>query len=299
MEWIVSTGLSVLVETLPDDAATSPWEVLTAPFMRQAFIIGTLVALASGVVGYFVLLRDLPFATHAIAHIGFPGATLAALLAIPTGVGLVVACLIGAVTMGALSRRARDREVVTGTVLAFASALGILFNSLGTGQSGMITSILFGNVLAVSPEQIIIFGVITLLAITTLLAVGRPLFFASVDPEVAAARGVPTRTLGALFLIVMSLIVAGAVTVVGVLLIFALLVTPAAAAVRVTARPGRVIALAVTIALVSVWGGLTVAAFQPWPPSFVITAIACLIWLAAQLSPRIRGEHRLHPANRA
>lgn len=254
-------------------------QLLTTPFMINALLAGTLIALTAGVVGYFVLLRDLPFATHAVAHIGFPGATLAVLLGLTPVIGLLGGCVIGGVAIGVMGHRARDREVVTGTVLAFASGLGIMFNSLGSAQSGMVTNLLFGNILAITQDQVITFAVIAAVILALLALTGRKLVFASVDPDVAAARGLPVRALSGMFLIAMSLIIALSVTVVGVLLIFALLVTPAATAIRLTARPLYVIVIAIGIALVSVWGGLVVSTYQPWPPSFVITTIACALWL--------------------
>lgn len=287
------TGLlAVLVDSFSDSGDSSGLSLLATPFMRNALIAGTLVAIAAGVVGYFVILRDLPFATHAVAHIGFPGATLAALVGWSPVAGLVVACLGGAGAIAALSHRLRDREIVTGTVLAFASGLGILFTSVGSGQSGMVTSILFGNVLAVTIDQIVAFAIITVVVLGTLGVVGRRLLFASLDPEVAEAKGVRVRALGAAFLAAMSLVVAGAITVVGVLLIFALIVTPAAAAIKITARPGRVIALSIAIAITAVWGGLVVVMFVPWPPSFAITTIACGIWLAVSQAARL-SENRV------
>lgn len=279
--------MTLIIETLVtsfDEGAG--WQLLSTPFMRNAFIVGTMVAIAAGVVGYFVLLRGLPFATHAVAHIGFPGATLAALVGWPPALGLAGACIVGGGAIGAMTRRVEDREIVTGTVLAFASGLGILFNSLGSGQSGMITSILFGNVLSVSEAQILWFSAAMVICLGMLAAIGRPLFFASIDPDVAAAKGVRVSLLGGVFLVLMSLVVAAAVTIVGVLLIFALLVTPAAAATHVTARPGAVVAFAIAIALGAVWIGLIVAMFVPWPPSFVITSVACATWLTLSVARR-------------
>lgn len=284
--------LATLVENFSGGDQSSGLEILTTPFMRNAFVAGTLVAVAAGLIGYFVLLRDLPFATHSIAHIGFPGATFAALVGLPITVGLIIGCLAGAGAISTLGARIRDREVVTGTVLAFASGLGLLFASIGSGQPGMITSILFGNVLAISVDQIVVCAVIALLAVVMAITVGRLLLFASIDPEVAAAKGLPVRALGAAFLIVMSLAIATAVTIVGVLLIFALLVTPAAAAIKVTARPAAGIGVAMGIAAVSVWVGLVVAAFEPWPPSFTITTTACLFWLIIAQTARLRENRR-------
>lgn len=278
------------IATLVTDPQTSSGlELLTTPFMINALIAGSLIALASGVIGYFVLLRDLPFATHAVAHIGFPGATLAVLAGASAVFGLIAACTLGGLAIGAMGHRARNREVVTGTVLAFATGLGILFNSLGSAQTNLLTNLLFGNILAITTEQVVAFSIIVVLVLAVLALIGRKLLFASVDPDVAAARGLNTRALSAVFLVAMSLIIAISVTIVGVLLIFALLVTPAATAIRLTAKPTLVVAIASAIALVSVWGGLIVATFQPWPPSFVITTIACAMWVILPLLARLIG----------
>ncbi len=280
----------MLIATLVNDTQTnSGLSLLTTPFMINALIAGTLIALAAGAIGYFVLLRDLPFATHAVAHIGFPGATLAVLIGVTPVVGLVVACVAGGIAIGAMGHRARNREVVTGTVLAFATGLGLLFNSLGSAQSSLLTNLLFGNILAITTDQVVAFAVIVVVVLGILALFGRRLLFASVDPDVAAARGLNIRVISAVFLLAMSLIVAISVTIVGVLLIFALLVTPAATAIRLTAKPMFVIAIASAIALVSVWGGLLVATYQPWPPSFVITTIACVIWVALPQLMKLRG----------
>lgn len=263
---------------------TADLSLLGTQFMINALIAGTLIAIAAGTIGYFVLLRDQAFATHAIAHIGFPGATLAALLFINPVWGLLVACVGGGLAIGAFGHRKGDREVVTGTILAFASGLGILFASIGSRQSGMVTNILFGNILAVSQEQLVVFAVITVVVLIAMVATGRQLMFCSIDPEVAAAKGIPVRALSTVFLICMSLVIAISVTVVGVLLIFALLVTPAATAIRITARPAAVVIIATSISVVSVWAGLVVSTYQPWPPSFIIVTIACAIWVVTMIT---------------
>ena len=283
-------------EVLPSTTSLlADLSLLTTPFMINALIAGTLIAMAAGTIGYFVLLRDQAFATHAIAHIGFPGATLAALLFINPIWGLLVACVGGGLAIGAFGHRKGDREVVTGTILAFASGLGILFASIGSRQSGMVTNILFGNILAVSQDQLVIFGVITVIVLIAMVITGRQLMFCSIDPEVAAAKGIPVRALSTIFLICMSLVIAISVTVVGVLLIFALLVTPAATAIKLTARPAAVVAIATSISVVSVWAGLIVSTYQPWPPSFIIVTIACTIWAVTPLYTRYRDK-RTTPA---
>jgi zinc/manganese transport system permease protein len=275
-------------------------EVLMSPFLRNALIGGSLVAVAAGLLGYFVITRQNAFAAHALAHIGFPGATGALLVGVPVTLGLAVFCLGGGLLIGLLGRRVADREMATGTILALATALGVLFASLASANAGTTTSVLFGNLLAISRDQLLIFGSFTAAVVLALAVIARPLVFASVDPEVAGARGVPVRALGIAFVVLLALTVTMAVQVVGTLLLFALVVTPAATALRITARPIRVAALAVGLALVSVWGGLVLATMVNLPPSFFIVSLSVLAWvvvLAAtgrRPAPRPVDTHHPH-----
>lgn len=267
----------------------SDWiEVLSAPFMVNALLAGTLVAVAAGLVGYHVVVRRQVFAAHALAHIGFPGATGAVVLGVPVTFGLLVFCLAGALAIGALGKAVSERDVATGTVLAFATALGVLFASTASRSASTITNILFGNLLGVSAGQIVVFACFTVVLGVALAVVARPLAFASVDPQVAEARGVPVRALGVVFMVLLALVVTMSVQVVGTLLLFALVVTPSAAALYVTARPAAVVALGTVIALVSVWAGLVAAAMFDLPPSFAIVTIAVVVWLALFLASRVR-----------
>ncbi|MTA74938.1 MAG: metal ABC transporter permease, partial [Actinobacteria bacterium] len=228
----------------------SNWvEVLSQPFMRNAFIAGSLVAIASGMLGYFVVVREGEFAAHALGHIGFPGATGAVLLGLSPTLGLAVFCVGGALVIGALGKRASERATATGTVLAFATGLGILFASLATESSTTVTNVLFGNLLAVSTGQIKVFALFTIALALVLAVIARPLMFASVNPDVAEAKGVAVKALGIAFLVLMGLVVTMAVQVVGTLLLFALVVTPPATALKLTARPIRVVLLGTTIGL--------------------------------------------------
>ncbi|TFV73762.1 metal ABC transporter permease [Blastococcus sp. CT_GayMR20] len=258
----------------------SNWlEVLQSPFMRNALIGGSLVAIAAGLLGYFVITRQNAFAAHALAHIGFPGATGAILVGAPVTLGLAVFCVAGGLLIGLFGRRVADREMATGTILALATALGVLFASLASANASTTTSVLFGNLLAISRQQLVVYAAFTALVVLTLAVLARPLVFASVDPDVAEARGVPVRALGIAFVVLLALTITMAVQVVGTLLLFALVVTPAATALRLTPRPLRVAGLAVAIALVAVWGGLVLSAMVDLPPSFFIVALAVLAWL--------------------
>jgi zinc/manganese transport system permease protein len=254
-------------------------EILSSPFMRNALVGGSLVAVAAGLLGYFVITRQNAFAAHALAHIDFPGATGAILIGAPVTLGLAVFCVVGGVLIGLFGRRVADREMATGTILALATALGVLFASLASANAGTTTSVLFGNLLAISGDQLLVFAVFTVAVVGTLAVLARPLVFASVDPDVAEARGVPVRALGLAFVVLLALTITMAVQVVGTLLLFALVVTPAATALRLTARPPMVAALAVALALGSVWGGLVLSAMVDLPPSFFIVSLAVLAWL--------------------
>lgn len=266
------------------------WQILTSAFMRNALIGGTLVALAAGLIGYFVIVRNTAFAAHALAHIGLPGATGAALLGLPVGMGLLAFCVGGALVIGALGSRAHDREVATGTVLALATGFGLFFNSLATKNSSTLTNVLFGNLLAITHQQLLNFTALLLLLAATVVFVFRPLLFASVNPQVAEAKGVPVRVLSVLFMVLLGIAVTMAVLAVGTLLLFALVVTPAATAIMVTARPILAMAISTGISVVSVWAGLAVSAIFNMPPSFVIVTIACGFWLAVWTVDRVRNS---------
>ncbi|OBB73403.1 metal ABC transporter permease [Mycobacterium sp. 852014-52144_SCH5372336] len=254
------------------------WQILMSSFMRNALIGGTIVALAAGLIGYFVVVRNTAFAAHALAHIGLPGATGAVLVGVPVGVGLGVFCIGGALVIGVLGRRAADREVATGTVLAMATGLGLFFNSLATKSSSTLTNVLFGNLLAISRQQIITFAVLVAVLAVCIALIYRPLLFTSVNAQVADARGVPVRALSVAFMALLGLAVTMAVQAVGTLLLFALVVSPAAAAIMLTPRPGKAIALSTAFSLAAVWVGLGLSAMFNAPPSFVIVTVACSVW---------------------
>jgi zinc/manganese transport system permease protein len=275
----------------------SNWvEVLTAGFMRSAIIGGVLVAVAAGMLGYFVIVRRHAFAAHALAHIGFPGATGALLIGVPVTAGLAVFTVGGAVAISLLGRRLAEREVVTGTVLAFATGLGVLFNSMSTSSANSVTNVLFGNLLAISTQQLWTFGLLTAALAVVLAVVARPLVFASVNPDVAEARGVPVRILNVVFMVALALVITMAVQVVGTLLLFGLVVTPSAAALAVTARPAAVAVLSTAFGIASVLLGLLLAAMFNLPPSFVIIALSFALWLAAIVVCRDRAQADAAPA---
>jgi zinc/manganese transport system permease protein len=234
------------------------------------------------------VVRQGEFAAHALGHIGFPGATGAVLLGISPLIGLGAFCVVGAVVIGLLGSRANERATATGTVLALATGLGILFASLATRTTSTVTNVLFGNLLAVTTAQLLVFAGFTVLLALVLAVVGRPLMLASVAPEVAEAKGVPVRALGIVFLVLMGLLVTMAVQAVGTLLLFALVVTPPATALRLTARPSRVALTSILIGLVAVGAGLTLSAMFNLPPSSFIVGVSFLVWAITLAATRSR-----------
>ncbi|MCU0311801.1 MAG: metal ABC transporter permease [Acidimicrobiales bacterium] len=268
------------------------WDVLQSDFMRNALIGGCIVAVAAGLLGYFVIVRQHAFAAHALAHIGFPGATGAVLIGVPVTLGLAVFTIGGALAIGLLGKRLTDREVSTGSILAFATGLGVLFNSLATKSANTVTNVLFGNLLAISDDELVTFGLITTGIVVVLAVIARPLTFASVNERVAEARRVPVRSLGVAFLILLALVITMAVQVVGTLLLFALVVTPAATALRFTARPAMAAALGTGIALFGVVGGLVLSTMFNLPPSFFVVSLVFVIWLVTLATVgRRRHDH--------
>ncbi len=267
------------------------WLTLTSPFMRDALLGGTIVALAAGLIGYFVVIRNTAFAAHALAEIGLPGATGAVLVGLPVAFGLGVFCVGGALVIGALGKRAAERDVATGTVLAMAIGLALLFNSLATKASSTMTNILFGNLLAISHGQLVTFAGLLILLAVSIGFIYRPLLFASVNRQVAEAKGVPVRALSIIFMALLGLAVTMAVQAVGTLLLFALIVTPAATAIMLTPRPSIAMLISTIISMVSVSVGLGVSAMFNLPPSFVIVAIACTAWFVVWVA-----NHRVRPS---
>ena len=262
---------------------------LHAPFMTNAFLAGLCIALASGVMGYFTIARHSAFAAHALAHIGLPGATGAALFGLPVSLGLGLFALGGALTIGALGKRASQREIATGTVLAFATGLGLFFARLSTSATQQMESILFGSILTITTEQILGFLIFDVILLAVLTVVYRPLLYSSLDEEVAQAKGVSITAMNLVFMAVMAGVVTIAVPAVGTLLVFALVITPAATANIMTAAPFRAMVVASALCLVAIWGGLTLSAMFPAPPSFLIVTLSTLFWAVARGCVAIRS----------
>ncbi len=265
-------------------------DILDSAFMRNALIGGTIVALAAGIIGYFVVVRQSAFAAHALAHIGLPGATGAVLLGLSPVFGLGVFCVVGAILISLLGQRASERDVVTGTVLAFATGLGLFFNSLATKSSSTMTNVLFGNLLAITGEQLAVFAALLAVVAVTVGIAYRPLLYSSINSPVAQAKGIPVGALSLVFMILLGLTVTMAIQAVGTLLLFALVITPAATAIALTPRPVVAMAISTGIAVTCVWLGLIVSAMFNVPPSFLIVTIVTAVWLAVWL--RHRSGHR-------
>lgn len=276
------------------------FEPLQYDFMQNAYLAGTIIAIVSAIVGFFVVLRGLSFAAHALSHIGFAGATGAIVLGLDPLVGLLAFTIGASLAMGALGERLRGRDVAIGIVLAFSLGLGALFLSLYTRYATQAYNILFGTILGVSRGDVLVSLVLGVVVVVAIGFVYRPLLFTSVDPEVAAARGVPVEALGVAFLAIVAVAVAEAVQVVGVLLIFTLLVAPAATAGYVTTRPSRSIVLAVVLALLETWIGITLAYYSKYPVSFYISALGFALYLAGRFLGHLRtGPNRRGPSENA
>ena len=252
-------------------------------FMQHAYAAGIIVAVVAGIVGYFVVLRSLSFAGHALSHIGFAGATGAVALGVNPVYGLLVFTVGAAMGMGFMGKRIYGRDVVIGIVLAWTLGLGVLFLSLYTGYATEAYALLFGEILGISQADVVVTLIAGVVTLTAMAIMFRPLLFASVDGDVAEARGVPVRLLSILFMVGLAVSVSEAVQVVGVLLIFALLVTPPAIAERLTAHPIKAIGLSVLLAILFTCIGLFISFYLPYPVSFFITTLAFITYLAVRL----------------
>jgi zinc/manganese transport system permease protein len=258
-------------------------ELFRYDFMQHAFEAGTIVALTAGVIGYFVVLRGLSFAAHALSHIGFAGATGAVLTGAAPIVGLLAFTMSAGAVMGALGQRLRGRDVTIGLVMAWSLGLGLLFTRLYKGSANLAIGILFGQIFGITSQDVAVTFVAGALTVLLVVAVYRPLLFATLDEEVAEAKGVPVRALSIAFMVVLAVAVSEAVQVVGVLLIFALIVAPAAIAERFTTRPSRGVLLAALLAVLFTWAGLTIAYYLPYPVGFFITTIAFWSYILARV----------------
>lgn len=275
--------------------------MLGQEFMRNALLSGTFVAVACGLVGYFVVLRAQVFAGDALGHVAFTGALGAAVLGVDIRLGLFAATIAGGMLMGALGARARADDVVTGSLFAWTLGLGVLFLSLFTTRSSGANGttgvrVLFGSIFGLSGSDVATSIALSAAASLILLAIARPLLFASLDAAIAAAQGVPVRALGVGFLALLGLVAAQTSQTVGTLLLLGLIAAPAAAAHRLTSSPYRGLALSAALSLAAVWAGLTLTYLLPTvPPSSAIIGVAVGLYgvaLVATASP-LGGWRRL------
>lgn len=258
------------------------------PLVFNSLIAGALLALVGGLIGIFVMNRDMSFAVHGISELSFAGAAFALLLGANVVLGSVVGSIAAALIIGALGAKAKERNSIVAVLMPAGLGLGILALALYEGRAANKFGLLTGQIVAVDDPQLMWLAIICGLVLLVLALVWRPLNFSSLDPEVAAARGVPTRILSVVFMLLLGLSVAASVQVVGALLVLSLLVTPAAAALRLTASPVLAPILSVAFALVSVLGGILLALGAGLPISPYVTSISFLIYVIARAIERVR-----------
>jgi zinc/manganese transport system permease protein len=280
--------------SLTFDVPSDIRELLQFPFMVHALEAGTIVAVLAASVGWFVVLRRQSFAGHTLAVMAFPGAAGAALAGLPTALGYYFMCGAASLALGTGSRPRRrghaSETAVIGTVQAVGLAAGFLFLSLDNQVLAGLETLLFGTFLGVTSGQVIGLLAVAAAALAALAMLARPLLLATVDPEVARARGVPVRALDAVFLLLLALAVAAASQITGALLVFALLVAPPAAAQAITSRTLAGLALSVALALLIVWLGLAAAYFSIYPAGFYITSFAFGAYLLARAASAVRDR---------
>ena len=261
-------------------------------FMRTAFAASGIVAVLAGITGFFLVLRGQTFAGHALSHVGFTGATGAVLLGLPPLAGLVGFTVLAGFGMGMLGEKLSERDVAIGMMLSLALGLGLLFLHFFTSYASQATALLFGNVLGVDSNALTWLAILAALSLAALAFISRPLIFASLQSELAEARGAPIQLISTAFLMIVAVAVAESAQIVGVLLVFTLMVGPAASALAFTRRLWGAAALALALALFEAWGGLTLAFYTDWPVSFWITALSGVVYFASLVNWRGIGAAR-------
>jgi zinc/manganese transport system permease protein len=260
---------------------TMPTAMLEYDFMRTAFVASGLAAVLAGTVGFFLVLRGQTFAGHALSHVGFTGATGAILFGLSPLAGLVGFTFVAGIGMGLFGEKLSTRDVAVGMMLSLALGLGLLFLHFYTAAATQAAALLFGNVLGVDASALLTLAILAIASLFALAMIVRPLIFASLESELAEARGVPVRLVSVAFLAIVAIAVAECAQIVGVLLVFTLMVGPAAAAQNFSRRLIGGVALAAGLALAQAWGGLTLAYYTDWPTSFWITALSGIVYLAS------------------
>jgi zinc/manganese transport system permease protein len=253
-------------------------------FVQNALAAGLVIAIVAGTVSRFVVARNMSFAVHAISELGFTGSAGFILLRWSPVLGLLVGSAITALFIGTLGVRVRERDAVVGVVMAFGLGLGVLFITLYKGYANTAFALLFGTITGVSRNDLVLLTAIGVVALVALAIIYRPLLFATVDPEVAEARGVPIRALAVVFLLIMAAAVSEAIQVVGVLLILTLLITPGAAAERLTPRPGQATLYSMGIAVFCTIGGILLSLVTNAPVSVFVTTLSFVSYLVARFA---------------
>jgi zinc/manganese transport system permease protein len=250
--------------------------------VRNSIIAGAILGVVGGLIGPFVMCRDLPFAVHGVSELSFAGAAAALLIGVNVVAGSIVGSLIAAILIGILGARARDRNSIIGVLMPFGLGLGILFLALYKGRSANKFGQLTGQIVSVDNPQLLFMVIVSAIVIVGLLVMWRPLTFSSVDPDVARAKGLPVTAISLAFMVLLALATAISIQIVGALLVLALLVTPAAAAMRVTSSPVLTPLLSVIFAVVSVVGGILLSLGGGLPISPFVTTISFLIYLVCR-----------------
>jgi len=287
-------GLVAAAPRLTLDVQHDLQQLLQYPFMRHAFAAGAVAALMCGAIGWFAVLRGETYAAHTLATVAFPGASGAAYLGLAPLVGYFAFAVAGAgliAWLGPPGHGPRERHSATvGAVQAMALALGFWFVTLYRGFLSSLSGFLFGSFLGVTTDDVLVLTATAAVALGLLAVLGRPLFFASVDPRVAEAAGVPVRAVSLLYLLLLGCAVAEASQFTGVLLVLALLVVPAATASTLTARPAAGLALSLALAVATAWAGLAAAYFTNRPVGFWITSVGFAGYVLARAASAVRGR---------
>ena len=253
------------------------------PLVQNSLIAGLLLGIMGGLIGVFVMTRDMSFAVHGISELSFAGAAIALLIGFNVALGATFGSIVAAIIIAIMGTRAKDRNSIIAVLMPFGLGIGILALALYEGRAANKFGLLTGQIIAVDDPQVIWLIATSLVVVIALLVVWRPLSFASLDPEVAEARGVPTKALGIIFMLLLALAVAASVQIVGALLVMTLLVTPAAAALRLTSSPLLVPILSMVFAVVAVVGGILLALGGGLPISPYVTTLSFAIYLVARV----------------
>ncbi len=268
-------------------------DYLALPFAQHALIAGTLIAIICGMIGPFVIIRQMAFAVHGAAELSFTGAAAGLLIADNPVAGALIGSVVVAGVIGSMGDKPRERDSTIGVVLAAGLGLGVLLLSRYQGFSSAATNILFGDIFGISTGQIYLLVALAVGVMAVMGAISRPLLFASVDPELATARGVPTRLLGIVFLVVLAVTVTEAAQVVGTLLVLSLAITPAASAQRLATSPLVVTGVSVAFALAATDGGLLLSlGGSTVPPTVFVTGISFGLYVVARIVGPLLARRR-------